>query len=440
MSENNHDNAERPVRRPHRDADKGREPHLVPAQLGSRWISLAALTEQIESAFREEYDEDSPLLAEADTPSKRLKLVLETAEYVLSVESVQLSQQEKADLITRVYSNLFTYGPLDKLFLDERVTTISLEGVDKAAVRYEHGELTPLGPILQDADHLRRVLKRLMIDAGVELGENQPYIEFGLLVGERHVCVNLVAPPIAFQLTADIRVHPKTLPTWDALIANGFATEPAVQFLKALAESPHGILIVGEPESGKTTLLSLLANTISTPVTTVERAGELHLLADASRFVVQWPVGDKSGISFGEQIGRALESNPACLLLDEVRADEPLSIAPLLEMVNAPRQIWSFRGAIFAKRLQNALGMLARRADVGQGETLVRALYERLPFVVSVNRINNTLRFWSIGEWQFKHSADYPTYTTLMQVEEGQLKLTGEQPSRALNLPSSFFG
>ncbi len=439
MSENNHDNAESPMRRPRLDADKGREPHLVPAQLGSRWISLAALAEQIEVAFREEHDENSPALVEADTPSKRLKLVLETADYILSVESAQLSQQEKADLITRVYSNVFSYGPLDTLFLDDRVTTISLEGVDKAAVRYEHGDLTPLGPLFQDADHFRRVVKRLLFDAGAELRENQPYIEFGLRVSERAVSVNLVAPPVAFQLTADIRVHPKSLPDWDDLITSGFMTEQAAQLLKALAVSNHGVLIVGEPESGKTTFLSLFASAIPTRMIAVERAGELQLPAGAEHFVVKWPVGDQPGFSFGEQITRALESKPACLLLDEVRADEPQSIAPLLELADAPRQIWSFRGAIFAKRLQNALGMLARRADVGQGETLVRALYERLPFVVSVNRVNNALRLWSIGEWQFKHSADYPTYTPLMQVEEGQLKLMDEHPSRSLNLPESFF-
>jgi len=439
MSENNHDNAERPVRPQRLDADKGREPHLIPAQLGSRWISLAALAEQIEIAFREEYDEDSLILAEADTPAKRLKLVLETADYLLSVESAQLSQQEKADLITRVYSNLFSYGPLDKLFLDDSVTTISLQGAEKTAVRYGHGELTPLGLLFQDADHYHRVIKRLLIDAGAELRENQPYIEFGLLVGERSVSVNLVAPPAAFQLTADIRVHPKTLPTWDDLIDSDFMTQQAVQFLKALAESTHGVLIVGETESGKTTLLSLFASNISSPVTAVERTGELRLPDGSKRFLPKWSVGDQPGITFGEQITHALESSPVCLLLDEVRADEPQTIAPLLEMKDAPRQIWSFRGAIFAKRLQSALGMLARRADVGQGETLVRSLYERLPFVVSVNRVNNALRLWSIGEWQFKHSADYPTYTVLMQVEDGQLKLTGEKPSRFINLPESFF-
>src|SRR3954469_21225403 len=81
----------------HDEIEYMRLPELVPSQLGNRWVSLAALVEQIESAFVESYGNDSPELAEADTAAKRLKLVLEIADYVISVESVQLSSTEKAD-------------------------------------------------------------------------------------------------------------------------------------------------------------------------------------------------------------------------------------------------------------------------------------------------------------------------------------------------------
>ncbi len=427
--------------RPRRDADKGREPQFISAQMGGRMISFAALAERIEAAFIEEHGVDSPELREADTPTKRLKLVLATTDYLLSVESVQLAPQAKADLIARVYSDLFGYGPLDPYFLDPRVTSISLEGIDRAAVRYEQGELTALGPIFQDAQHFRRVINRLLMDAGAELRDDQPVMEFGLAAGDRRISVNLAAPPVTTQLTADIRVHPPVLPTWEALIEQGLFTESGARFLRALAASPHGLMIVGEPVSGKTTLLSVLANalTASDKLIAVERAGELFLPAGAERLVVQWPLGSRPGVTFGEQIARALERQPTCLLLDEVRADEPLAIAPLLQLPNPPRQIWSFRGAIFTKRLQNALGMLARRAEVGAGETLIRALYERLPFVVTVNRVGERLRLWSIGEWQFRHSADYPTYTALMQVENGELRLTRERPARPLDLPPDFW-
>ncbi len=422
-------------------AAKGREPRFVPGQMGRRLYSMAALVERIEAAFIEEHGLDSPELREADSPAKRLKLVLATAEYVLAVESIQLRADERADVVSRVYSNLFGYGPLDALFLDERVTTISLEGAEQAAVRYGHGDLTSLGTIFQDKAQFQRVIKRLLLDAGAELRDDQPYIEVGLTLDDRPVCVNLVGPPVVIQPSADIRVHSPVLPTPEKLMETGFWTAQAAELLAALVQSSHGMLVVGEAESGKTTLLSVLARWLPQPAQTiaVERAGELRLPHDVQRLRVRWPVGDQSGLSFGEQIGNALARQPAVLLLDEVRSDEPLTIAPLLQDASAPRQIWSFRGPIFDKRLQSALGMLARRADFGQGEDMVRALYQRLPFVVTVNNLNGALRLWSVGEWQFKHSPDYPTYVPLMRVENGVLRLTGERPAREVAVGEKFW-
>jgi Flp pilus assembly CpaF family ATPase len=426
---------------PRKDADKGREPELVSGQAGRRLYSLNALAERIAAAFVEEFGTDSEVLREADTPTKRLKLLLGTVDYVVAVESIALAPAEKADVINRAYSALFGYGPLDKLFLDPRLTTIVLEGADQASVRYGHGELESLGPVFQSADEYRRVIGRILREAGAELREDQPFIEAGFMAGDRPACINLVAPPLTIQLTADIRVHGVTLPTLDELVGSGFMTEQARHLLEAIMKSPHGLLVVAETESGKTTLLSVLAQLLPNPAQTVavERAGELRLPSGVQQLTARWPVGEEPGISFGEQIGQALALNPACLLLDEVRSDEPLTIAPLLEQAGAPRLIWSFRGAIFAKRLQSALSMLARRADFGQGEEFVRALYQRLPFVVTINRVGGQLRLWSIAEWQFRHSPDYPTYTTLMQVSEGQLRVTDDRSALALDLPEAFW-
>src|SRR5690606_20669639 len=150
-------------------------------------------------------------------------------------------------------------------------------------------------------------------------------------------------------------------------------------------------------------------------VIAVERAGELRLPEDCERLRTIWPVGEQVGISFGEQIAVALAKKPGCILLDEVRADEPHTIAPLLQAEEAPRQIWVFRGPSDVKRLQSALGMLARRAEVGQSEVLVQALYRRLPFMVTLKRRAGHIELRNIGEWQFPAGQEYPNYVSLME-------------------------
>ena len=261
-----------------RDADRGREPELVQAQLGQRRISYQALLEQIERQFMEEYA-GSDAVRDADTSTKRLKLVLGTVDYVLAVESVQMSNDDKAGLIEAAYSNLFGYGPLDALFLDDRVTTISLEGADKAAVRYGYGDLESIGPIFEDEAHLVRILRRLLVDAGAELRDDVPYIETGLTVDGRRVCITLFTPLMAFGYNADIRVHPRQTPTLEHMVDSAFLTRQAADVLRALAQSPHGFVIVGDTEAGKTTLLGALGHELpeSTKGIAVERAGELAL-------------------------------------------------------------------------------------------------------------------------------------------------------------------
>ncbi len=411
--------------------DEGHEPKLVPGRMGRRMFSMAALRERIVDAFAEE--NDAARLREADTTSKRYKLILDTADYVIAVELIQISSDDKADLLRSVYSLLFGYGALDELFADERVTTIALNGIDHAAVRYGHGELVSLPPLFEDEDHLRLVINRLISEAGAELKSDDPVVETGLTIGGRPISLSVVQPSIAFGFNVDIRLHPRSAPTLDDLVAQGFMTEPAVMLLRSLLASPYGFVIAGETETGKTTLLNAIAQEIGGTIAAVERASELRLPPDATGFSVRWATGDSPGASFADQINAALARQPACLLIDEVRSDQPEAIAPLLSVEIPPRQVWVVRAAPHHKRLQSALGMLARRADLAQGEALVHALYERLPFMVTVARIQERLQLFSIAEWQSRVDTDYPDYVMLLRYENGRAQPTGTAPARWLD-------
>ncbi len=92
--------------------------------------------------------------------------------------------------------------------------------------------------------------------------------------------------------------------------------------------------------------------------------------------------------------------------------------------------IWGVRGVPDAKRRQRAMGKLARRAAVGQGATLVHALYERLPFVLTVARIQDSLRLFSVAEWQSRVDSDYPDYVMLRRYENGAARPTNHASAR----------
>lgn len=444
MSENNNDNH-------HENElpdDEKRPPALVSSRPG-RMVSMRGLVERIMEQFYYEHGEsESDALKASTTEVERRKLVRATADYIFSVESVRLELKERSQIIARAYSELFGYGPLDTLFSDEAVTTITLEGTQKAAVRHAPGsELIPLEPLFEDTPHMQKTLRRLLRDAGAQLREDVPIVEAGVLIDGRRVCVAVATPPYVPELAVDIRVHPKTLPTLESLGESGFMNEKSRQLLQAIAKSEHGFIIVGETESGKTTLLSTLAQLLPNPDTilAVERAGELALPKGSERLVAAWRIDEKPAVTFGERIQQALEQKPQTLLLDEVRADEPESIAPLLSQPDMPRQIWSFRGASDANRIRSALGMLARMSDRNQPETMVFNLYERLPFIVMVKRRKGYLQLREIAEWQFPdnyketNETVYADYVSLLELDEGQCQPTGKLPKQHLDLPKTFW-
>jgi pilus assembly protein CpaF len=390
-------------------------------------FSMAALAERVREQFMLEYA-GTPMLAEADTAPKRARLVLGAADYVIAVEMITMSLDEKAALLERVYSELFGYGPLDRFFADPTVTTIALHGAERAAVRFGHGDLQDVGAIFEDADQLQAIITRILTDAGIDLTPEQPIVETGLSIGGRRVSISVIAPTLSLAgagLVADIRLHPTQPRTLDELIADGMCSPEAGDTLRALAASKYGLIIAGETETGKTTLMNALALTVNTTgAAAVERTGEMRLPDHVRCFQPFWGSGDAPPVTFGEQILRALTDMPPLLFIDEVRADEPGTIAPLLDSADAPRQWWVFRGAPDHKRMQSALGMLARRAQPGSGEALVHALYARLPFVISLARIQGRLKLFSIAEWQSRLDTDYPDYVQLYRYDNGMARRT----------------
>lgn len=426
--------------------DEQRPPQLVPGRSGSRLVSLAALIERVVLAFEAEHgatldDSPSSALSEAITETDRLRLLREVVNHVLAVESVLLPPDAQADLTRRAYSELFGFGPLDELFADDAITTIALEGIERVAVRRGHGELATTELLFEDLGHFRRVIARLLRAAGAELRDDQPIIEAGLTMGGRRVALNIVGPPVAPQLNADLRLHPREPVSLEAFCRD----ERARAVIAAIARSPHGCIIVGEPESCKTTLLGAMLRACGQiGIVSVERAGELSLPDGAESLTVRWPLGDAPGISFSARMLEALALAPACISLDEVRADETAGLAALLlpetADVSPPRLLWTFRGPAERKRLTAALGMVARRADPERGEALVQALYDRLPFVITLRRRRDAVQVTSIAEWQRPDGAEYPDYVELLSMGWEALQPTGKRPLRALDLPDDVWG
>ncbi|MGB7338169.1 MAG: ATPase, T2SS/T4P/T4SS family [Phototrophicaceae bacterium] len=416
-------------------------PEFLASKTG-RSVSFFGLVERIVAEFELEHGQGESEAIKASTNDvERRQLLRDVADYIFGIESVHLSPHEQARIMAMANAEIFGYGPLDPFFADETVSTISLEGSRKIGLRYAPAqELQTLDPIFDDTPHMRRIIQRLLRDAGADLDADVPIIETGLIIQGRRVAVSVAKPPFVSQLSVDIRVHPTQAPTFDTWIEAGILNEKTRDLLIAIAQSEHGFIVVGDTESGKTTLVSMMLQAIQADnLVSVERASELRLPDGAERLSTQWAIDLQSEITFGEQIQAAIAKNTQIIVIDEIRADEPHSIAPLLINDNLPRQIWSFRGASEAKRLTSALGMLARMADGTQPEYMVQQLYKRLPFVIIIKRRKEKLQIREIAEWQFSDGEGYADFVSLMRVEWDECNVTGKKPQHILNLPNDFW-
>lgn len=424
-----------------RKIEERRIPKLIESVTGGR-ISFEAVVERILEQFNEEHGTDSPTFLAAQTRTERMKLVRDVVLYIFAVESLQLAPEEQAGIIHRIYGEIYGYGPLDNLLADERVTTISLEGVDKASVRYGPGEeLTFLEPLFTDNFHLDNVVKRILRDVKADYIPGMPFIEVGMTYEGRRVSINIAFAPFTIETMVDVRVHPQQSPSLDDLVEQDFMTSKAAEFLRTLAKSDHGFAIIGEPESGKTTLLSALTHELSNPdkTITIERTGELSPPETVEQMIVSWGHDTSEGIPFAELVTHALEKSPDCIILDEVRADEAEAVNLPLSMEYAPRQIWSFRGGSIVKRIRSAMTMVAQRANPSDPDGMAKAVYDRLPFVVLVKRRKGALQLFEIAEWQYIDGSDYPDLISLMEQGWEGIEITGKTPQHVLGLSDDFW-
>jgi type IV secretory pathway ATPase VirB11/archaellum biosynthesis ATPase len=439
MTDNNHQNEEPQYKSVH---DR-RQPKILQSVTGAR-ISLEALLERIVEQFNIEHGDDSPVFKQAETRAQRMKLVSEVTKYIFAVESLQLMPSEQADIIHRVYGEIYGYGPLDPLLADERVTTISLEGVDKASVRYGPSEeLTVLDSLFTDNLHLNEIVRRILRDARATYIEGMAFIEVGMTYNGRKISINIAFPPFTLETTVDIRVHPEQMPSLDDLVESEFMSEDAATLLRALIQSQHGMVIMGEPESGKTTLLSAMTQEMKNlgHIVTAERTGEICPPDNVNQRVVRWGYGDDEPIWYEEHVRQALKESPHTLILDEITADQAQAINLPLTQANAPRQIWAFRGGTIIKRIRSAITMVAQRANPSDPNGMERAVYERLPFVILTkrNKAKKKLQLLEIIEWQYINGSEYPDLISLMEQGWFGIEVSGRKPQRDIDLPDSFW-
>jgi pilus assembly protein CpaF len=386
-----------------------RAPQFLP---GSRQISLAALRERIEEEFIAETAARPDILLDASTEPTRRDLIREVADYVLAVEGLNISRADRLALLDMLYADLFSLGPLDSFLNDKTITELTIDGPDRVHLRRGAGDMTPADVHFDDGAHLERTVRRVLLTAGAELTERDPFVEVGTVLRGRPARLTVAAPPASPLLHVEVRLHPHERATMASCITSGLLDEEAAALLQRLLAAGHGLMIAGDVGTGKTTLLEALLPSLPLGSICVERSAELRVPEGIERLVALPPASDHAPVDFADQISAALDRRPAWLVIDEIRFDEARATWQALTTERGPRCLWVFRGAIDPVRLRAAFSMSVRRAQPGiEQEFIHAALLARLPFVALLARRSQRLSLLSLNKWQ--HDAQQPDTLTL---------------------------
>src|SRR5262249_12923215 len=148
------------------------------------------------------------------------------------------------------------FGPIDPLVRDPDVSEILVNAPD--LVYYERDGRLYESPLhFRDAQHIMRVVERIIAPLGRRVDEASPMVDARLPDGSR---VNVIIPPLAPESpTLSIRKFRSDRYTIEHLSRIGTVSEEIVGFLRACVVAKINIVVSGGTGTGKTTFLNALS-------------------------------------------------------------------------------------------------------------------------------------------------------------------------------------
>ena len=338
-------------------------------------------------------DELGPILydnrMEADELRKRVHEQLHAA---LALERAPLSAADKAQLIQDVSDDILGYGPIDKLLKDPDISEIMCNGPDSVYVERK-GKLVKDATTFVDAQHLRRIIDKIVGQVGRRIDESTPLCDARLPDGSR---VNAVISPLAIGgpcLT--IRKFSANPLQIDDLIRFGTLNAHAARFMQACIVGKLNVIVSGGTGTGKTTTLNVLSSFIPSDerIVTVEDAKELQLHQDHVLALETRPpnIEGRGEVTIRDLVKNSLRMRPDRIVVGECRSGEALD---MLQAMNTGHD--GSLTTIHANTPRDTLARLETLVLMAGFDLPVRAIREQMSsaidLIVQVSRLRDGSR------------------------------------------------
>lgn len=233
---------------------------------------------------------------------------------------------DPAALAKSVVNTVAGFGPLQPLLDDPEVEEIWINSPDRVfAARRGVSELTTV--VLREKQ-LEDLVERMLRTSGRRIDLSSPFVDALMPDGSR---LHVVIPDITRRhMSVNIRKFIVRAHSLGELVALGTLTPHAAAFLESTMVAGLNVIVAGGTQSGKTTLLNALSNSIPAKerIVTVEEVFELQIRKpDVIGMQTRQASLEGSGeITMRRLVKESLRMRPSRIVIGEVRQDESLDM------------------------------------------------------------------------------------------------------------------
>ncbi len=308
------------------------------------------------------------------TSDRQKELIKSFVENKLSSENIDLSEEEKDNLIEKLFASVTGFGALDYLIARENVDAVFVNGVH--SVHIEIG-----GKVLNTEMKLGKkqidfILNNISNMACVKIDNTKNIWNFKL----KNLFVTIIAPDIS-QGGWNITLRKTFVCDINRLLEKNMMTKEIFDFLVSAADAKKNIVISGDINSGKTTFLDSLISSalISRRIVLME---EFPLTCVSSDALIKFTV-DKHLSDYDSLISDVLKMSPEHIIADYN--------SPVTEISDSQGCIITLR----ASSVESAISKLVASLVVSEhlpekyAKTKVFTNYD---YIVQINRMSDGSR------------------------------------------------
>jgi len=351
--------------------------------------ALSELTYKLHQRLIEELD---PTKLEGLEPDKARAAVETAARTLIAQDMPGIVGAVRDDLVCAVADEVLGLGPIEGLVRDKAISEIMVNAPD--TVFYEREGRIYLSPVrFRDANHIIRVVERIVAPLGRRVDESSPMVDARLADGSR---VNVIIPPVAPKSpTITIRKFREDKLTMEDLIATGSVSREMAEFCRACVQAKLNTLISGGTGTGKTTLLNALSAFIpdTERIVTIEDPTELKLQQGHVVTLEARPpsLEGKGEVTQRDLVRNALRMRPDRIIVGEVRGPEAFD---MMQAMNTGHE--GSLSTVHANSPRDCLARVENMVLMAGLDLPVRAIREQIAsaihMVIQISRLSDGSR------------------------------------------------